>query len=442
MKPLNQYFAIFGTALCLCTLGCEKPAEGGNGKPTDTTKTVTEPTVEATSSSSNQFLFVSDVHYGADQVNKKDDYSTDTGPILWKAAQTKMKSLFTTSTPPQFVIYTGDLPAHYEGATSHGTCPAALTDTKGDSTLTDHKAALKTVLEDLYGILPAGVPMFYAPGNNDAISGDYFSFADASQNTPFELVAKSDNYPAPNAHTPCGKAPCMVSNPDPKHGYYTAKATDNLRIIALNSVILNGFYCEVDGVKHEKAGDTMMNWFGKQLDAAATAGDKVYIIMHIPPNKWSRNEDWKTTFLTDIEAHDSIISGIMYGHTHMDEVLLFHGVKNRQKVTEVGISCPGITPLHANNPGFKTVSYQPGTMELAGFDTYWTTPDASDWGHSTYSFSKYYAQGSQPTIYDALKNTNNFDSKAILKNMHEVYWVMHPPSKKDEKWFPTSIDVY
>lgn len=433
MKPLNQYFAILGIMGCLCFLGCPAPQPPPDSDPNpdiDTNDVVS-------TNPSNQFLFISDIHYGAEQVNKKDDYSTDTGPVLWKAAQTKMKSFFTTSTPPDFVIYTGDLPAHYPGAQSSGECPLALE----GAALKNHEDALTTVLDDLYGILPTGVPLFYAPGNNDAMAGDYFSFADANKETAFSLVPKSDHYPAPNAHKPCGKAPCMVSNPDPKHGYYTAKATDNLRIIALNSVILNGFYCAVDGVPHEAAGDTMLAWFGRQLDSAATAGDRVYIIMHIPPNKWSETEDWKTKFLTGIETHRGIISGIMYGHTHMDEVLLFHGVQNPDTITEVGISCPGITPLHANNPGFKTVNYVPGTMELAGYETHWTTPDATNWGDNSYSFSSYFGQGTHTTIYDALKQTNNFDSKAILENMHKVYWVMHPPSKKDEHWFPTSIDV-
>lgn len=415
---------------CLCAVGC--------------TKTKVPPCppcpvddVAITGTASNEFLFISDIHYGTNQVNTDGDYSTDTGPVLWQAAQNKLDAILTATSHPAFVIYTGDIPAHYDwSAPNHG-CPPPLCGTDA----AEHGAFISTVLDDLYDLLPAGMPMFYAPGNNDAMGGDYFSFADANQETPFALVPKSDNYPAPNAQTPCGSAPCMLSNPDPAHGYYAAKATEKLRIIALNTVILNKFYCEVDGVKHQAAGDTMLSWFGHQLDSAANAGDQVYIIMHIPPNKWDDRKTWTNTFLKNIEAHQDRIAGILYGHTHMDEQLVFYGVKNPSQVTEVGISCPGITPLHANNPGFKTVSYDPSSMELQDFKTHWTTPGATVWGDNNYSFLEEYGQKGDSTIYEALQHIDNFNSDSILANMKEIYWVKNTDTAGSSKYFPTTVDV-
>lgn len=385
-------------------------------------------TEQAAPPSVDQFLFLSDIHFGSHLTNKNGDYNTDTGPVLWQAAKAKISKVI-QNTNAKFVVYTGDLPAHT------GRCALPL----AGGCEKDHNDNIQSVLQDLYSLLPKGMPLFYAPGNNDAIAGDYYRFANANDSTPFTLVNSADHYPSPNANTPCGSAPCIVSPPNPKHGYYAAKAMNKLRIIALNSVVLIQKYQSIGNVPHATAGDSMMTWLGAQLDDAATAGDKVYLVMHVPPNQWISN--WRTAFLSELEGHQTTITGILYGHTHMDEQLVFYGVKNPQAVTEVGISCPGITPLHDNNPGFKTVSFDSQSTELLDFTTYWTTPGATNWGDSTYSFLKTYGKTTSSSIYDAMKNTSNFNSDSILSQMAKIFWVKNPPDATAKSYFPTTVAV-
>jgi hypothetical protein len=138
------------------------------------------------------------------------------------------------------------------------------------------------VLSDLRDLAAgSGIPLLYMPGNNDSLAGDYFSFADGAGKTSLSLVPDAD-YPAVNASQPCGSPPCLVSNPRPDLGFYSARPVDGLRVVALNSVILGREYHEVDGVSQLDAGNAQLDWLEGELDDAA-GREKVLIAMHIPP---------------------------------------------------------------------------------------------------------------------------------------------------------------
>ena len=390
-------------------------------------------TVATASSNIKQpyFLFISDIHL--DIAKETTDSTTDTGLDLWKAFKTKIDSILGSSVPPAFVLCTGDLPAHYKCDTS-----CYLTGKK----LQKHNDELSTVLTDLRNIVSKyKVPLYYVPGNNDGVSGDYYSFANGQQQTLFSLVPDPQNpYPALNVATTGTTAPYIISMPHSSMGYYAALAIPGLRIIALNSVILGNKYEPEDGVPQLNAGNEEMEWLGDQLKDAKAKGEKVYIAMHIPPGTdaykfshhktpnttWallpSAENSWLKTFLGFAQDYQTTIAGIFYGHTHMDELRLLYD-STGSHVTEVAISAPGITPLHSNNPGFKTVSFDSVSKEPTDFTTYYTTlPVAATWGNSTYSFSTIFNSKPSSTIYDFLSSQNPDE---INKNMDRIYTVIN-----------------
>jgi len=149
---------------------------GLSNKDTNTPKPKTQET--------SKFLFLSDVH-----LNTASDttyYGVDTGLTLWKVFLAKADSVIVQE-KPNFIVYTGDLPAHYG-------YPFFLP--KG--LRTEHNKNLTTILAGLRSLANQNnTPLFYLPGNNDAIAGDYFSFADEDDNTPLSLVPENSNpYPA------------------------------------------------------------------------------------------------------------------------------------------------------------------------------------------------------------------------------------------------------
>lgn len=375
------------------------------------------------------FIHLSDIHL--DDTLKGDiEHGEDTGLKLWASTKTKLASILDGPEPPSFVLYTGDLPAHYD---CHSSCLLV----KGSEDAKQHQMDLAAILTDLGDLVKANqIPFLYAPGNNDALAGDYYSFANKEGNTPFSLVDSAE-YPFPtlNASTPCGSPPCTVSNPDYDMGYYSARPIAGLKVVSLNSIIWGRNYFERDGTSHEDAGNTQMTWLAQELSDARDAGEKVYLMMHIPMGldayavhkgkdttwTWSHlptaEDSWLNQFLTHTEEYQKEIAGVFYGHTHMDEFRRLYDATGT-KMTEVAISAPGITPLHYNNPGFKVVSFDPTTKEVMDFETHYTHPNRHVW--SSYKFSDYSKCPDDQTFCDCVTGMSLPDAGVVMDSIYTV----------------------
>lgn len=375
------------------------------------------------SASNPSFLFLSDIHLNT--ASQYTDYGSDTGLELWQNFLQKADSVLGSPASPQFIVYTGDLPAHYQ---CYSTCYLAP-DQRGQ-----HNQNLQTILTGLRDLATKhGKPLFYLPGNNDGLAGDYYSFADSLQQTPFVLVPENNNpYPALNITKGNSKPPCIVSNPQSKLGYYAARPVAGLRLLCLNTVMYSHKFAPVDGTTKLADGNLQMKWLANQLAQAQKLGEKVYIAMHIPPGTdayseelmWAdtaneTNTHWLNQFLALTEKYQATISGILYGHTHMDEVRRLYN-RAGNKITAVAISCPGVTPQHDNNPGFKTVEYDRASKQLLNFTTYYTTPMASVWGANYYNFRDTYKARPNTTIFQSL-SAMHLDT--VLSRMESVYMV-------------------
>lgn len=415
------------------------------------------------------YLHLSDVHLDLSGA------SSDTDPALWAITKAKLASVLAGPDPPTFVLYTGDLPGHYDCTTPD----CSLTPDQQPA----HDADVRTVLADLHGLVAeSGIPLLYMPGNNDSLAGDYFSFTDADGKTPLSLVPDA-GYPAVNAGKPCGAPPCTVSSPRPGLGFYSARPVEGLRVIALNSVILGREYNDVDGVSQEAAGDAQLDWLAAEL-ADAEGEEKVLLAMHIPPGSdayavshheaetsmWTQDPqggdttgedaaapatasegeppeegaakaggnteetepppaaDWLDRFLDLMAAHRDTVVGLAYGHTHLDELRRLH---DRQgAVTEVAVSAPGITTNHGNNPGFKVVTYDPETKELLDFVTLYTKRGSETWGDASYTFSALFECAGRP-IFACLTSEAYAETAAIDEVMDRFYTVMNGPPSYD-----------
>ncbi len=387
------------------------------------------------------YLHLSDVHLDTSGA------SDDTDLALWKITREKLESILNGPEPPSFVLYTGDLPGHYACAPGHGDCSLIPSQVPG------HDANLRAVLQDLHDLVAGtGIPLLYTPGNNDALAGNYFSFSDAQGRTAFSLVP-GDGFPAVNASQPCGDVPCMVSNPRPDLGFYSARPVAGLRVIALNSILLGRRYHPADGVSQRAAGDAELDWLDAQLADAARSGEKVLLAMHIPPGEdayavdrgdaetgmWTRDpegnaaglpeEAWLDRFLDLVGAHTSTVVGLAYGHTHEDELRRLHDKSGR--VIEVAVSAPGITTNHGNHPGFKLVSYDARTKELVGFTTFFTEMGDSTWGDEYYTFSELYGCAGRSTILGCLTSPAYADTASIDRILRRYYSVMNGPPTYD-----------
>lgn len=367
-------------------------------------------------SSTDKFLFISDVHLNPQ--SQSTNYGDDAGMDLWGAFKAKIDTIMSGSNAPRFILYTGDLPVH------NGWC----------STLTGegaavHDTAISLVLTRLRNMsVQYGKPVFYMPGNNDALSGDYLSFTDSpSGKSPLSFINPSPLFFPKNSQGK-SKGPAYLISENKTWGYYSAKVMPGLRMIALNTVIFNNG-CPFNGRPQQCAAE--MRWLRSQLSAAKHAGDKVYIAMHVPPgNSWGGGPAmwntsggvWVDTFLQMVANYSPTISGIFYGHTHMDEMRRLHIVTPRQQdtITKIAICCPGISAQHGNNPGFKVVTYDSKTKEPVDFTTMYTPlPLEGPWQGNSYTFRQIFGCN-KGTVYSCLKDMPTINFATLVASIYNV----------------------
>ncbi len=400
MKSAFHYlFLIPAFTFTLLASSCGSSAEPGpDPDSSEDTLAVVNP------DSAGYFLFISDIHLYTD--SNCMEYGHDTGKQLWKAAKAKLMSITQGTNPPRFIVYTGDLPGHNQGGGAQ------------------HQVNIGAVLTDLLDI--AGkIPLFYAPGNNDPRGGDYYPYANASCETPLSLAPAGSGYPAPNA---------TIITEDKLGGYYAATPFKGLRILGLNTVM---YTKKRSGHPNHCAGDThtlpeargdQMKWLRGQLNDAKNKQEQAYLIMHVPPgtdafkggDMW-QEQQWVDSILAIANSYSSTISGVFFGHTHMDEIRRLTVPGNSSAFSEVAFSCPGISPIFDNNPGFKTVVYNDSFvptdftthyLDLSSFSSTMT------WGNDSYRFSDYFNGGG--TIESAIESLS---LGTLYQQMMKIYMV-------------------
>jgi hypothetical protein len=371
------------------------------------------------------FLFLSDVHLAANRPYT-DSTGEDTGTDLWETVRRRIHSLLNGPNPPAFILYTGDMPEH-----------------GGNDDPSQRDINIDTVLTNLHQMSAVkNIPLFYVPGNNDALGGNYCLFSDSANKAPFSLVKGYSPYPyqAFNvSKTPVGSGAYMISDSNMPAGYYSAKITKGLRIISLNTVMWSSSLsgrCPEDAAFQLKEGNKQMAWLEQQLEGAAMEGDKVYLAMHVPPGvdafssqgnpadpvmMWGTPADaasWQNSFLQKISAYKNTVAGIFFGHTHMDEFRLLLDPVN-DAINQVAISCPGISPLFGNHPGFKLVQFDAGTKLPTDFITYYATVQPVRW-QKPYWFSQFSMVKPGASIYDQLKQMKPADRNLLLDSIYTV----------------------
>lgn len=470
MRPKSNFggsglFAFLFALLLVGLSACKSDDKGdsNNGQVSDSL-----PTANSTTESASPlpcFLAISDIHLDANTDTVEYHYNSrgklrvgDTGSILWDFTKAKIDTVI-SSQQPKFIIYLGDMPAH-EGS-------------PGDV----HTDDITQVLKDLREMATnAKIPLLYAAGNNDATLGDYFPFSNTpnckacgnTTCTPFDLdKGHCQEWPLIGAGT--GADDPQVLPLDPKYkgqGYYSAYPlgkSAKLRTIVMNTVIYNNSSGDQYPPKEkERQAKDQMDWLKAELEAASADSEHVMILMHIPPGLDGYGSDpdegeysymWDTklktqsgdyildAFIDLVNQPQYDITSIFYSHTHMDEIRLIPS-KDGKSISRVAISLPGITPTHDNNPGFKTVTYDPSNgFAPVDFTTYYSTffPDLKSVAYAPanhYTFRESYGYAGKGSILEAVTSIGSpdpntgVDEEAVLKGMTETYLVKHstPPT--------------
>ncbi|CAF1463162.1 unnamed protein product [Adineta ricciae] len=135
-------------------------------------------------------------------------------------------------------------------------------------------------------------------------------------------------------------------------GFYTTLIRPNLRIISLN---MN--YCSRENFwLLINATDPLgqLQWLIQWLQYAEDHEEKVHIIGHHPPRSCMAAFSWN--FNKIVNRYENTIAGQFYGHTHVDEFLMFYDETDRNRPVSMAYMGPSLTTSSYLNPGYRVYS--------------------------------------------------------------------------------------
>lgn len=318
-----------------------------------------------------------------------------TDSLLWHLTRQKIEKLLKGGpgrSKPDAIICLGDLPAHTDD-------PAI------------RKFNIVRALRDLRTMATAhAVPLFYIPGNNDALKGDYHLF---DRRSFAEDTAATGYWPM------VGLSP-VLTDPDAPYvlnehlyGYYSAYpfgtyGKKHLRLLAMNTSLFTADAVDAIGLDAvSQYAQEQLGWLKKELGDARQRNDAVLIAMHVPPGKdaYQYNDQWSPrllykskevtlhqAFLQIIADHKQQVIGLISGHSHMDGIRRLYDTAGL--MTTLSFSVPGITPQYGNNPGMKLLTLSAQSFDITHAVTLYHPfyPDGSIkqsvWGDSSFDLSK------------------------------------------------------
>ncbi|KAJ7255864.1 sphingomyelin phosphodiesterase [Mycena haematopus] len=154
----------------------------------------------------------------------------------------------------------------------------------------------------------------------------------------------------------------------------TAPGT-NLRIISINTVYWykqNFWLYDSDTPVPDPR--SILEFMVHELQAAEDAGQRVWIIGHMPPGSQDVFSDQSNYYNQVLQRYYNIIAGQFFGHTHYDQFeIAYSDYENRQADTAVSVAwiAPALTP-RSGNPALKVYDVDPDTYEIMDSKVYYS----------------------------------------------------------------------
>ncbi len=274
---------------------------------------------------------------------------------------------------PDFILYPGDSLAHdWRGRYERASLRSSGENEEAYREFT--RKSIQFLALEFRKHFP-NVPVLPALGNEDAFCGDYKiepagrflrMFADAWLGL---LGPDSESVRASFA----------------QGGHYSARTPSLFRhrIVVVNSVFLSNLYENSCGLETQDPGGDEMSWLAASLDEASNAGERVWLLMHIPIGINDYNtiknqqvgsspiEFWKSVYTRDfldlILRHSETVQVVFSGHTHMDD---FRIITTKGTPLVLNKLVPSISPIFRNNPAFQIYQFDGSTGAISTYQTY------------------------------------------------------------------------
>jgi sphingomyelin phosphodiesterase acid-like 3 len=374
-------------------------------------------------------------------------HSADTNYNLLNSA---LENIYLRAPRPDFIIISGDFLAHDFQETYAKL--AGSSDPKAVDSFIDKTIAFVTWV--MARRFPK-TPVYPALGNNDSYCGDYQvepagRFLRATAQTWKGLLNSKSNAR-------------VFLRTFPVSGSYSAIAPHNRnhRIIVLNTTFFSSNYKNTCGDPGAEPGNEEMKWLATELENAAAAKERVWLVYHIPAgvdvfatvnnsqagqavSLWQ--PAYNQQFIDLVTRYSSVIAAAFAGHIHMDSFQLVQS-NNQAPASFVHIT-PAFSPLFGNKPAFDVFTYDRRLAALKDYSAYYfnlSSPASQKnapvkWSKE-YSFAQAFAQPdfSAPTLqavyslmpanqngdltkYEKYYNVSNTASPGFDPNKWRAYW--------------------
>jgi sphingomyelin phosphodiesterase acid-like 3 len=355
------------------------------------------PTASAQGKDSGEYLVISDIHFNpltdyslfqalaaqpVSEWNRLFDSSlmdgvsqlgSDTNYVL---LQSSFAAAVEKCPRPDFILYPGDSLAHNWKAQYDKVAPRS-SDEDPEAYRGFTAKTIAFLALEFRRHFP-GVPILPTLGNEDAYCGDY----EVQPAGPFlAMFAKAWlELPGPSLDRDT-----FISNFS-RGGHYSIRVPPLFRhrVVVVNSVFFSNQYENSCSSKEETPGKDQMSWLAATVDEASRAGDRVWLMMHIPVgiNDYNTVEDeeagsgpvefWEPGYTKEfvdlVLKFRQTVEFVFSGHTHMDD---FRIIGNGQMPLVVNKLVPSISPIFRNNPGFQIYQYDRASGAVLNYQTYY-----------------------------------------------------------------------
>ncbi|CAL1543339.1 unnamed protein product [Lymnaea stagnalis] len=97
----------------------------------------------------------------------------------------------------------------------------------------------------------------------------------------------------------------------------------------------------------------VLQWLIGELQKAEDKGEKVHMLLHIPPGEGDCLKAWSYNYFNIVNRYENTIVNQFYGHSHKDWFEMFYDNVNFQRPVGFGFIAPSVTPGGQINPIYK-----------------------------------------------------------------------------------------
>jgi sphingomyelin phosphodiesterase acid-like 3 len=351
--------------------------------------------------------------------NTMPSFGRESNRALLESVLTDMKR---RSPSPDLIIYTGDFLGHR----FNNTYKTLTGDESADGLQRFIDKTLTYIASRVTYYYPA-TPVYFCLGNNDTYEDDY-------QITPGGQFLANSATIFSNAFLKTAVDKNLFAATYPAAGHYQVLPSGNsgLRLLSLNAVYLSQ--------RASAAADTpaiaQLDWLEATLADASRKGDKVWVILHIPPglNVFATlranpnpsildqiipliKENHLSRMRSILAGYSDTVRTVFAGHTHRDDFRLIMSSNTVEHAAVPVLFTPSISPVYGNQPGYKILVYGQQDYSILNYEARYLDFGDKIWKmghlfHQAYGFDSLTA-GKMSSLHEALKNNAGMRNQYI-----------------------------